>query len=476
MHTNFSDYNQIINFLDEKNIKFVNFKFVDPFGVWQNLTVPSHQATKEIFENGLAFDGSSIRGWKSINESDMLLIPDVTTTFMDPFISEPAMSITCSVRDPKTKQDYSMDSRNIAKKVGQYLQSSGIADKIFFGPEAEFFIFDSVKYSVGANYSYYKVDSEEGAWNTGQDEHDMGGNLGYKINHKRGYFPVSPIDKTAEIRLDMIKTLEQVGITVEKGHHEVGSGGQGEINFKYDQLLVTADNLMKYKYVLRNVAFVHGRYLTFLPKPLSGDNGTGMHCHFSMAKDGKNIFTGQEYGGLSQIGLWAIGGIIKNAKAIAAFTNPTFNSYRRLVPGFEAPVNLVHSYTNRSAAIRIPYVSDPKQARIECRFPDASSNPYLAFSAISMAAIDGIKNQIQPRQPLDKDLYELSEAELGSYPKMPESLEDAVKHLQQENQFLLEGNVFCKEFVDVWAKAKLDEVEAIRQSINPKEFELYNDI
>ena len=248
MHTNFSDYNQIINFLDEKNIKFVNFKFVDPFGVWQNLTVPSHQATKEIFENGLAFDGSSIRGWKSINESDMLLIPDVTTTFMDPFISEPAMSITCSVRDPKTKQDYSMDSRNIAKKVGQYLQSSGIADKIFFGPEAEFFIFDSVKYSVGANYSYYKVDSEEGAWNTGQDEHDMGGNLGYKINHKRGYFPVSPIDKTAEIRLDMIKTLEQVGITVEKGHHEVGSGGQGEINFKYDQLLATADNLMKYKY------------------------------------------------------------------------------------------------------------------------------------------------------------------------------------------------------------------------------------
>jgi glutamine synthetase len=467
---------EVIKYIKSKEITFVNLKFTDSFGVWQNLMVPSHQIEEDTFKDGIPFDGSSVRGWKSINESDMLLMPDPTTLFIDPFFTEPVLSVSCDIADPETKKAYDLDPRTIAKKAVEYLKSSGIGDTAYFGPEAEFFIFDSVRYSVGANHSYYEVDSVEACWNTDRDEEEMGGNLGYKTPHKRGYFPVAPMDKTGDIRLDMIKTLEEVGITVEKGHHEVATAGQGEINFLYSDLIETADNLMKYKYVLRNIAGLHGKYLTFLPKPLTGDNGSGMHSHFSIWKKGENQFSGKEYAGLSKTALYAIGGIIKHGRTLALFTNPTVNSYHRLVPGFEAPVILTYSYRNRSAAIRVPYVPSPKAKRIECRFPDASSNPYLAFTVLLLAAIDGIKNKIEPVGPLDKDLYEMEEKKLSKIPHMPSTLLEAIEAAKADHKFLTDTGVVTKEFLDMWIEAKQAEYDAVRLSVNPKEFELYGDI
>jgi len=465
----------VMSVLAAEEIGFVNVKFVDPFGVWQNLTMPKAEINKDVFADGIPFDGSSVRGWQSINESDMLLMLDPVTVFIDPFM-ESTVSITATVAYPDTKAPYARDPRTIAKMAVEAMQKSGIADTVYFGPEAEFFIFDSVKYSVGSGHSYYEVDSEEAIWNTAQDENAADGNTGYKIPHKRGYFPVAPMDKTGQIRMDMMQTLGAVGITVEKGHHEVATAGQGEINFRFADLLTTADNMMKYKYVLRNVAADYGKYLTFLPKPLAGDNGSGMHCHFSLFKDGQNLMSGDGYAGLSDVALSAIAGIVKHGRALAAFTNPTVNSYRRLIPGFEAPVCLGHSFRNRSVAIRVPYVPSAKARRIECRFPDASSNPYLAFSAILCAAMDGIKNNLKAADALDFDLYEAPSEKTDAIPKMPASLEEAVEALKADRAFLEETGVFDSAFIDMWIEAKEAEVDEIRRSINPKEFELYGDV
>jgi len=471
----FSSSAQILSALQTDEFEFVNVKFVDPFGVWQNLTMPKAEITEDLFKEGLPFDGSSVRGWQSINESDMVLMLDATTTFTDPFM-EKTLSISADVAYPQTLEPYSKDPRVMAKKAVEFLKSTQIADQVYFGPEAEFFIFDSVKYSTGSGHSFYKIDSEEAGWNTDRDELASGGNTGYKIPNKRGYFPVAPMDKTGQIRMEMMKVLSEVGITVEKGHHEVATAGQGEINFRFDDLITTADNMMKYKYVLRNVAAEYGKYLTFLPKPLAGDNGSGMHCHLSLWKDGENLMAGDEYAGLSKLALSAIAGIVKHAKALACFTNPTVNSYHRLIPGFEAPVCLGYSFRNRSVAIRIPYVSSAKARRIECRFPDPSANPYLAFSAILCAAIDGIKNNLQPQSPLDFDLYEAPEEITKAIPKMPASLEEAVESLKQDRSFLEETGIFDPAFINMWIEAKEEEISQIRRSINPKEFELYGDI
>jgi len=464
----------VMRVISEKGIAFIDLKFSDPFGQWQHLTVPAHEFSIDTFEEGVPFDGSSIRGWKGIQESDMLLIPDPKSAFIDPFIQEPTISLVCDVVDPITKEPYNRDPRQIAKKAIEFLKSTGIGDIAYFGPEAEFFIFDDIKFVNGPNIAYYEVDSVEGWWNTAREEMP---NLGYKTPYKRGYFPAPPLDKTAPIRMEMVKTLEEVGITVEREHHEVGTAGQGEINFRFADLITTGDNVLKYKYVLKNVGYKHGKYVTFLPKPIAGDNGSGMHTHFSIWKDGENQFAGDQYAGLSETALYAIGGIIKHGKAIAAFTNPTTNSYHRLVPGFEAPVKLAYSARNRSAAIRIPMGSQsPKAKRIECRFPDASSNPYLAFVALLMAAIDGIENKIHPGEPLDKDIYSLPPEELANVPSMPASLQEAIDALKEDMDFLLKGGVMDEDFINMWIETKQEEVDAIRLVPHPKEFELYYDI
>ncbi len=464
----------VMRVISEKGINFVDVKFSDPFGTWQHLTVPAHEFSIETFESGVPFDGSSIRGWKGIQESDMLLIPDPKSAFIDPFIEEPTISLVCDVVDPITKEPYSRDPRQIAKKALEFLKSTGIGDIAYFGPEAEFFIFDDIKFSNGANHAFYEVDSIEGWWNTGREEMP---NTGYKIPYKRGYFPVPPIDKMAPIRMEMVKTLEEVGITVEREHHEVGTAGQGEINFRFSDIVTTGDNVLKYKYVLRNVGYKHGKFVTFLPKPLAGDNGSGMHTHFSIWKGDENMFAGDKYAGLSEIALYAIGGIIKHGKAICALTNPTTNSYHRLVPGFEAPVRLAYSARNRSAAIRIPVGSaSPKAKRIEVRFPDASSTPYLAFTALLMAALDGIENKIDPGESFDKDIYSLPPEELEGVPTTPSSLQEAIDALKEDNEFLLKGGVMDEDFLEMWIETKQAEVDEIRLVPHPKEFELYSDI
>jgi len=464
----------VMRVISEKGIAFIDFKFSDPFGQWQHLTIPTHEFGLHSFENGIPFDGSSIRGWKGIQESDMLLIPDPKTAFIDPFIKEPTLSLICDVVDPITKEPYSRDTRQIAKKALEFLRSTGIGDIAYFGPEAEFFIFDDIRFSSGPNHANYQVDSEEAWWNTAREENP---NLGYKIPYKRGYFPVSPLDKTHHIRMDMVKTLEEVGITVEREHHEVATAGQGEINFRFSDIIGSGDNILKYKYVLRNVGYRYGKFVTFMPKPLAGDNGSGMHCHFSIWNNGQNLFAGNGYGGLSEIALYAIGGIIKHARAICAFSNPTTNSYHRLVPGFEAPVRLAYSARNRSAAIRIPVgEASPKAKRIEVRFPDASSNPYLTFTALLMAAIDGIENKIHPGEPLDKDIYSLPPEELANVPQTPGSLQEAIDALKEDNEFLLKGGVMDIDFINMWIETKQVEQDVIRLVPHPKEFELYFDV
>jgi glutamine synthetase len=466
---------EVVEFAKKNGVQFVDLKFIDFPGVWQHTTIPANRLEESIFEEGIGFDGSSIRGWQPINASDMIIVPDAETARLDPFPAHPTLSVTCSVADPITGQPYSRDPRYVAKKAEAYVRQTGIADTSFFGPEAEFFIFDSVRYESGPQGSMYEVDSEEAIWNTGKD----GKNLGYKVRHKEGYFPVAPSDTLIDIRAEIMLALQASGVEVELGHHEVATAGQCEIGCKFAKLTACADQLMWFKYIVKNTAKKHGKTATFMPKPLFGDNGSGMHCHQSLWKEGKPLFAGDGYAGMSNLGLWYIGGILKHAKALAAFTNPTTNSYRRLVPGFEAPVNLAYSSRNRSASIRIPVagVNSPKARRIEVRFPDPSCNPYLAFSAMMMAGLDGIQNKIDPGDPLDKDIYALSPEELAEVPHMPGSLDEAFENLEKDHEFLLRGDVFTKDVISTWLEYKREkELNPVRLRPVPYEFFLYYDI
>jgi glutamine synthetase len=466
---------EVLAFAKENGAKMLDVRFIDLPGVWQHFSVPINQLEESNFEDGYGFDGSSIRGWQPINASDMLIIPDPATARMDPFCAEPTLSMICDIVDPVTREPYSRDPRNIAKKAEAYLKSTGIGDTAFMGPEAEFFIFDDIRYDSRSNGAFYEIDSVEGTWNTGQDE---GGNLGYKPRPKEGYFPVPPMDKFQDLRTEMVLVLEKLGIEIEAQHHEVATAGQAEIDMKFRPLVQMADQLMWFKYVLKNVAYRHNHTVTFMPKPLFGDNGSGMHTHCSIWKGGKPLFAGDKYAGLSQMGLHAIGGILRHCKAICALSNPTTNSYKRLVPGYEAPVNLAYSSRNRSAAIRIPmYSTSPKAKRIEFRTPDPSCNGYLAFSAILMAVLDGIQNKMDPGDPLDKNIYDLPPEELAKVPSAPGSLEEALNCLKADHEFLMKGDVFTQDVLDMWIEYKTaNEIDPVRLRPHPHEFFLYFDI
>ncbi len=465
---------QAIETARKAGAKMVDVKFVDTFGTWQHFTVPFSELTEEVFIDGFGFDGSSIRGWKSIEASDMLAIPDPNTAFIDPFMAVPTLSLTCMIAETGTKEPYNRDPRGIAQRGEKYLASTGLADAAVFGPEAEFFIFDNVQFDSKNNGTFYSVDSEEAVWNTGRDEMP---NLGNKVRHKEGYFPVGPVDTQQDIRTEMCLILESLGIKIERQHHEVATAGQAEIDFRFDTLVKTADNMMLYKYVIKNVAKQHGKTATFMPKPLYGDNGSGMHTHQSLWKKGKPLFAGNEYAGLSQMALYYIGGILKHARALCGLCNPTTNSYKRLVPGYEAPVNLAYSARNRSAAIRIPTFSEnPKAKRIEYRPPDPAANPYLAYTAMLMAGLDGVLNKIEPGEPLDKNLYELPPGELKKVPQVPGSLDEALNHLEKDHAFLLKGDVFTADFLEMWIHHKRKEHDAIRLRPHPHEFFLYYDV
>ncbi|MEE9614055.1 MAG: type I glutamate--ammonia ligase [Thermodesulfobacteriota bacterium] len=464
----------VLEFAKKNKVRMVDLKFLDFIGLWQHFSVPTSELNEDMFEGGLGFDGSSIRGWQPIHASDMLVMPDPSTAQMDPFTEAATLSLICNIVDPITKEPYSRDPRNIAQKAEAYLKSTGIGDTAFFGPEPEFFIFDDVRFSEGPDHSFYFVDSVEGRWNTGRDECP---NLGYKPRHKEGYFPVSPSDSQQDIRTEMCLVMEQVGIDIECQHHEVATAGQGEIDMRFDSLLKMGDNLMWFKYIVKNVARRWNKTATFMPKPIFGDNGTGMHTHQSIWKDGKPTFAGDKYGGLSQSAMYYIGGILKHARALNAFTNPSTNSYKRLVPGFEAPINLAYSSRNRSASVRIPmYSASPKAKRVEVRFPDPSCNGYLAFSAMLMAGLDGIQNKIDPGDPLDKDIYGLSPEELAKVPSASGTLEEALDALQADHDFLLKGDVFTQDVIDTWIGYKKErEVDEIKQRPLPHEFALYFD-
>ena len=467
---------EVIELAKKNNVTFLDLKFVDFLGIWQHTSIPVHRLDEALFEDGVAFDGSSIRGWQPINASDMLMIPEAETAKMDPFFKEKTLSLICSVFDPITKQPYSRDPRHIAKKAEAYLAQTGIGDTAFMGPEAEFFVFDDVRYDHSRpEHAFYKLDSIEGSWNTGRDE--GGHNLGYKTTQKGGYFPVPPTDTLTDLRHEIMLALQASGIEVEVGHHEVATGGQCEIGVKYAKMVEAGDQLLWYKYLVKNISRAHGKTATFMPKPLFGDNGSGMHTHQSIWKGGKPLFAGDGYAGLSDMALHYIGGIIKHAKTIAAFTNPTTNSYRRLVPGFEAPVNLAYSSRNRSASIRIPITGpSAKTRRIEVRFPDPSCNPYLAFSVMLMAGLDGIQNKIDPGDPLDKDIYSLSPEELQDVPQMPASLDQALDALEKDHEFLLKGDVFTKDVITEWLEYKRTrEILTMRMRPTPHEFFLYYD-
>src|SRR6056297_2933288 len=429
----------VLTLMKEENVQIVDLRFMDFPGIWQHFSVPATVIDEDTFEEGLGFDGSSIRGWQAINESDMLVKPVAQTAFIDPFMAAKTLVLTCNICDPITGEDYTRDPRNIARKAESYLQSAGIGDIVYFGPEAEFFIFDDVRFDQNEHSGYYFVDSVEGRWNTGREENP---NLGYKPRYKEGYFPVPPADSLQDIRSEMTLMLEHIGIPVEAQHHEVATGGQCEIDMRFQRLVRMADNLLKYKYIVKNVARQHNKTVTFMPKPLWNDNGSGMHVHMSIWKGGKNLFFGDGYSGLSEMAMYAIGGILKHAPAILAFTNPTTNSYKRLVPGFEAPVNLAYSSRNRSASVRIPmYSKSEKAKRFEFRCPDASGNPYLGFSAMLMAAIDGIQNKIDPGDPLDRNIYDLSPEEASKVPTTPGTLREALDALEQDHEFSLKGDV-----------------------------------
>ncbi len=453
----------------------VDLRFVDMPGMWQHTSVPIHRLDEDAFEDGFGFDGSSVRGFQPINASDMLIVPDASTAKMDPFTKHPTVVLTCDIVDPITRQPYGRDPRYIAKKAAAYLKQTGIADTCNVGPEAEFFVFDDVRFSSSPQHCFYKVDSVEGAWNTGADE---GPNLGYKLPHKGGYFPVMPSDTLQDLRTDISLTLMKLGYEVEVSHHEVATAGQCEIDVKFDDLLTTADQLMWFKYVVKNMCRKYGKTATFMPKPMYGDNGSGMHVHQSLWRDGKPLFAGDGYAGLSEMGLHYMGGVLKHARAICGLTNPTINSYRRLVPGFEAPVNLAYSSRNRSAAIRIPtYSQSPKAKRIEVRFPDSSGNPYMVFAALMMAGLDGIKNKIDPGDALDKDIYSLSPEELAGVPTVPASLSEALDALEADHEFLLQGDVFTQDVLGEWLSYKREaEVDPFRLRPTPLEYELYFDL
>lgn len=467
---------EAIKFAKEKGARMVDLKFCDMVGTWQHFTIGASQLNTDLFEEGLGFDGSSIRGWRGIEESDMVVLPDPATAKMDPFMDVPTVSFICDVVLPETLQPYTRDPRQVLKKAMAYLRSTGMADEAFFGPEAEFFIFDDVRYEQTNNGAFYQVDSDEGIWNSGRDE--GGKNLGYKPRHKDGYFPVLPVDSLHNLRTEMCLELESAGMEVERQHHEVASGGQAEINIKYDSALPMADKMMWFKYIIRNVARRNNKTVTFMPKPLFGDNGSGMHIHISLWKDGKNLFAGNKYAGLSETAIYFIGGILKNAPALCGIINPTTNSYKRLVPGYEAPIKLAYSFKNRSAAIRIPNSgSSPKAKRIEFRTPDPSANIYLAQAALLMAGMDGVMNKIHPGDPLDKDIYGLSPEESAKVPSIPGDLEEALKHLKNSGQFLLKGEVFTQDFIDTWISYKIEkEIRPVQQRPVPYEFFLYYDL
>jgi len=474
---------EILRFIKENNIEIIDLKFNDLPGLWQHFSMPAEELTEMddltdgIFAEGVGFDGSSIRGFQKINESDMIiLIPDPNTAVIDPVCEVPTLSMICDIYDPLTKKPYTRDPRYVAKKAEAYLRQTGIADTSYFGPEAEFFIFDDVRFAQNQHYGYYFVDSVEGAWNTGKEE---GPNLGYKLRYKEGYFPVPPHDAYQDLRSEMILTMKKAGIKVEVHHHEVATGGQAEIDMKFDSLLNMGDKILMYKYIVKNVARKHKKVVTFMPKPVFGDNGSGMHTHISLWKDGKNLFYDPSgYALLSETALYFIGGLLKHAPALMAFCAPTTNSYKRLVPGYEAPVNLVYSQRNRSAAIRIPvYSPNPKSKRIEFRPPDGSCNPYLAFAAMLMAGVDGIQNKIHPGEPVDRDIYELPPEEAAKIPQVPGSLEEAISALEKDHDFLLKGDVFTQDVIDVWIEYKRTrEIDEVRTRPHPYEFYLYFDI
>ena len=466
---------EALNYIKENQIQIVDLKFIDMPGIWQHLSLYHDQIDETAFTDGVPFDGSSIRGWKAINESDMTMVIDPTTAWMDPFMAEPTISFICSIKEPRTGEPYSRCPRTIAQKAIDYLLSTGLGDTAFFGPEAEFFIFDDVRFDQTQNSGYYYVDSIEGRWNSGKEE--AGGNLGYKPRYKEGYFPVAPTDTSQDMRTEMLLTMAKCGVPIEKHHHEVATGGQCELGFRFATLVQAADYLLTYKYVIKNVGKKYGKTITFMPKPLFNDNGSGMHVHQSIWKDGQPLFAGDRYAGFSQMGLHYIGGILKHAPALLAITNPTTNSYKRLVPGFEAPVNLAYSQGNRSASVRIPLSgTNPKAKRLEFRCPDATSNPYLAFAAMLCAGLDGIKNQIDPGEPLDVDIYDLSPEELSKIPSTPGSLEGALEALEKDHSFLTETGVFTEDFIQTWISYKLDnEVNPMRLRPHPYEFALYYD-
>jgi glutamine synthetase len=472
----FSSAEEVLAFIAEENVEFIDVRFCDLPGTIQHFTVPVSTFDADVFTEGRMFDGSSIRGFQAIHESDMLLLPDPATAVLDPFRQHKTLNLTFSVFDPLTGAAYSRDPRNVAAKAEAYLKGTGIADTAFFGPEAEFYIFDSARFSTGPNEGYYHLDSIEGAWNTGAMED--GANLAYKPAYKGGYFPVSPTDHFTDLRSEMVNKLIQCGIETEMQHHEVGTAGQAEIDVRFGSMLNMADKLMLFKYVIKSTARAAGKTVTFMPKPLFGDNGNGMHCHQSLWKDGEPLFYDETgYGGLSDIGRWYVGGLLKHAPSLLAFTNPTVNSYHRLVPGFEAPVNLVYSARNRSACCRIPLTgSNPKAKRIEFRVPDPSANPYLAFAAMLMAGIDGIKNKIEPPTPVDKDLYELPPDEAAEVPTVPGSLEAVLNNLEADHAFLSEGGVFTEDLIETWIDYKrTKEIDAVRLRPTPHEFEMYFD-
>jgi glutamine synthetase len=473
----FGNADELLKYIEDEGVEFVDVRFCDLPGIMQHFTVPVSNFSGDVFTDGLMFDGSSIRGFQQIHESDMLLLPDPGSAMIDPFRQHKTLVINFFVHDPLTGEGYSRDPRNIARKAEAYLKSSNIGDTAYFGPEAEFYVFDDVRFETSERAGYYFVDSVEAAWNTGREED--GGNLGYKPRYKQGYFPVPPMDHLTDLRSEMVKNLIEADVPVEMQHHEVGTAGQGEIDIRFDTLLKQADNLMKYKYILKNTARAAGRTVTFMPKPIFNDNGSGMHCHQSIWKDGDPLFYDElGYAGLSDTGRWYIGGLLRHAPSLLAFTNPTVNSYHRLVPGFEAPVNLVYSQRNRSACVRIPITgSNPKAKRVEFRVPDPSCNPYLAFSAMLMAGLDGIRNKIEPPEPIDKDLYELPPDEHAAVAQVPSSLPEVLDTLESDHEFLLAGDVFTSDLIETWIDYKREhEITPIAQRPHPHEFELYFDI
>ncbi len=473
----FESRDELLGYIKDEGVEFVDVRFCDVPGIMQHFTVPISSFGTDVFDNGLMFDGSSIRGFQAIHESDMALFPDPATAFLDPFRKDKTLALNFFIHDPLTGEAYSRDPRNIARKAEAYLSTTGIGDTAYFAPEAEFYVFDDVRFDTKQNEGYYHIDAEAGQWNTGRVEE--GGNKGYKVRYKGGYFPVAPVDHYADLRSEMTKRLEESGLIVERAHHEVGSAGQAEINYRFNSLLNAGDDVMKFKYIIRNVAWANDKTATFMPKPIFGDNGSGMHCHQSLWNDGEPLFYDElGYAGLSDMARYYIGGILKHASSLLAFTNPTVNSYHRLVPGFEAPVNLVYSQRNRSACIRIPITgSNPKAKRIEFRCPDPSANPYLAFSAMLLAGVDGIKNKIEPPEPVDKDLYELPPDEYGDIATVPASLDEVMDSLEADHEFLLQGDVFTSDLIETWIDFKrTQEIDPIRQRPHPHEFELYYDI